>query len=147
MNWKSLKYSVILTLVLLITGCSGKYEQVQKEQFIGEWKLEGRTMFDGITVDIQFDEKGNLYGEVIRLNDNKFVKMFAGVGDLWVSDISRNSNFQFKLTEKKIARELFSLYGLGSSAVYDVEFIDENTIGLSDSGDPQKSSIKYIRIK
>ena len=55
--------------------------------------------------------------------------MFVDSNAIWISGIKRTSNYQFKLTEKKIAKDLFSLYGLGTSNEFKAEFIDENTIG------------------
>jgi len=75
------------------------------------------------------------------------VQLFAEIGDTWISEISRNSNYEFSLTEKKLAGALFLMYGLSTSTKYVVQFIDENTIGLSKPGsDPTKSEIKYERV-
>ncbi len=105
-------------------------------------------MFDGIKIEIQQTENGNLVGKLIELNSNKYVNMFATPGDTWVSSIERSSNYEFKLTEKKLASPLFSTYGLSTSNQYNVEFIDDDTIGLgSSSKSPVESSVKYIRVK
>ncbi|TRX59038.1 hypothetical protein FNH22_10945 [Fulvivirga sp. M361] len=142
MNIKPILVSFILTALI---GCSDKYSRVDDEKFVGTWRLEGRSMFDGITIEIARNDNGELIGRIQKLNDNKYIQMFANIGDTWVSDISRNSNFQFRMTEKKIARELFGLYGLSSSTEFKVEFINENTIGLSTGGDPTESSVRYVR--
>ena len=74
--------------------------------------------------------------------------MFATPNDVWVSEITRSSNYQFRLTERKIARELFGMYGLSTSNNFKAEFIDNDTIGLSGEGkDPKNATIKYVRIK
>ena len=105
-------------------------------------------MFDGIKIKIEKRDNGDLMGKVISLNDNKYVKMFVEPNDIWVTGISRSSNYEFKLTEKKIGSALFSVYGLSTTNEYKVEFIDDDTIGLgSDNSDPTKSPIKYIRLK
>ncbi|PCJ85467.1 MAG: hypothetical protein COA57_07580 [Flavobacteriales bacterium] len=140
-----MKYKTLILTLAIFTGCSDKFERVPEDRFIGTWELIGRSMFDGIKVEINQNEKGKLVGRIKDLNDNKFVKMFAEVGDVWISDVSRSSNFQFRITEKKIGRELFSLYGLSSSAEFKAEFIDENTIGISGNADPSKSSVTYKR--
>ncbi|MCP4648560.1 MAG: hypothetical protein GY853_00585, partial [PVC group bacterium] len=94
------------------------------------------------------NENGKLIGRLIKLNENKYVKFFCDSNDVWISEIKRNSNFQFSLKEKKIGNELFSIYGLETSKEYKVEFIDENTFGLiSNNEDPLKSKIKYRRIE
>jgi len=122
-------------------------KEVPINKFVGLWEIKGRSMFEGIHVRIeQQDQK--LIGKIESLNHNKLIKMFAEVGDIWVADISRSSNFQFKLTERKIANDLFSLYGQSTSQDFKVEFIDDNTIGLGFGGaDPQHSKILYKRIK
>lgn len=143
-----MKYLIpIFFSLIVLTGCSEKYDRVPEDQFIGTWELKGRKMFDGIQVVIT-KENNKLTGKISKLNDNKYVQLFAEVDDTWVSDISRSSNYQFRLTEKKIGRELFSLYGLSSSSEYKVEFIDKNTIGLSSgSSDPTESTVVYKRVE
>ena len=133
-------------LLMVFSNCSKRYEYVPDKQFIGTWELKGRSMFEGIQIEIT-EDYGQYQGNVIRLNDNKYIQMFADVGDTWVSDISRKSKYQFKLTEKQIARELFGLYGLGSATEFNVEFIDINTIGLSSgSSNPTLSTVTYKRL-
>jgi hypothetical protein len=110
------------------------------------WELHGREMFRGIEVDIVKNEKNELVGKVIKLNDDKYVNMFVTIGDSWVTKIARSSNYEFKLTEKKIAYKLFALYGQSTSKEFKVQFIDKNTIGLeTGSSDPTKSTILYKR--
>src|SRR5690554_617823 len=104
-------------------------------------------MFEGITIQIDKDKQDEFKGKIVSLNDNKFVQMFAEHNDTWVSTIKRISNYEFKLTEKKIGSALFSVYGLDTSKEFKVQFIDENTIGLStESGNPQNSMVKYVRV-
>ena len=139
---------IILFLGFLIISCDqNKFNETPIENFVGTWKLEGRSMFAGIEIRIEENSGGNLTGKVVSLNDNKYIKMFVEPNDIWVTDIQRASNYEFRLTEKKVGSDLFSIYGLETTKEYKVEFIDENTIGLG-SGDskPTKSSIKYTRI-
>ena len=138
---------IILLLGLLISSCD-KLNETPIENFKGIWKLEGRSMFNGIEIKIEENSGGKLIGKVISLNDNKYVKMFVEINDTWVTGIRRTSNYEFRLTEKKIGSDLFSIYGLETTNEYKVEFIDENTIGLG-TGDskPTESSIKYSRLK
>jgi len=146
---KSRPTLVIIFFALLITACdSGKLKETPIEDFIGTWEVHGRNMFEGIKIDISKNEKGNLTGNVKNLNDNKYVKFFIEPGDVWVSSITRSSNYEFRLTEKKIGSALFGLYGLDTSTEYKVQFIDKNTIGLaSGNSDPTESQIKYVRAK
>ena len=140
------RLSVLLMLFFLF-GCGQQINQIPDDKFIGLWELKGRGTFDGMQIRIQ-RTNGNINGRIFKLNDNKIVKMFADTSDIWVSEIKRSSNFEFRLTERRIARDLFSLYGISTSQEFKVEFIDDNTIGLgSDSSDPQSSSIIYRRIK
>ncbi|MEX2336221.1 MAG: hypothetical protein WD555_03005 [Fulvivirga sp.] len=137
---------LMIFVACTLINCSGKYERVSMDRFIGTWELHGRKMFKGIQINIA-REKGKLVGKIQNLNENKYVQMLAVVGDTWVSGISRSSNYQFRLTEKKIGAELFSLYGLDTSNELRAEFIDDNTIGLATgSADPTESSVIYKRI-
>jgi len=124
-----MKLNIIASLFLglLFCSCSNKFDKVSEEKFIGQWEVKGRKMFEGIQIKIE-REDDKLVGRVLKLNDNKLVRMFADSSDVWVSEINRSSNFQFQLTEKKIAKDLFSLYGISSSKEFKVEFIDENTV-------------------
>ena len=140
---------ILLFGLFISTSCdTSKFQETPIENFEGIWQLEGRSIFDGIQIRIEKNSSGNLFGKVISINDNKYVKMFVEPNDIWVSGISRTSNYEFKLTEKKIGSALFSLYDLSTTNEYKVEFIDENTIGLgTGSSDPIGSSIKYVRVK
>lgn len=139
---------IIFSVLLFLTSCNTEgLSEIPMEQFIGTWSLQGRGMFDGMEIEIT-QENGQLIGRISKLNDNKYIQLFSATNDIWVSEISRRSNYQFRLTEKKIARELFSLYGLSSSNEFRVEFIDKDIFGLSGEGkNPKNSSIRYVRIK
>jgi hypothetical protein len=138
---------IVLGLGLLMMGCGDKLKEVPLDKFVGTWELKGRGMFDGIQVKIE-NQGEKLTGRIFKLNDNKLVKMFAQNGDTWVSGITRSSSYQFKLTENKLAKDLFSIYGLSTSQEFKVEFIDDNTIGLgTDNSDPQNATITYKRVE
>lgn len=143
-----IQYLLLILLTTLFLGCdSNKLKEIPIEKFMGTWELQGRTMFDGIVVEIKKSDNGEFVGKVNKLNDNKYVEIFAENGDIWVTNISRSSNYEFKITEKKIASPLFALYGQGTTAQYEAQFIDDNTIGLAISNsDPTKSSVVYKRI-
>lgn len=135
-----------ITLLSLCFSCQNK-THVPDDKFVGVWELKGRSLFEGMQIKIERKED-KFTGRLIKLNDNKFIKMFADSNDVWVSEIKRSSSYQFRITEKKIARDLFSLYGLSTSQEFKVEFIDDNTIGLgSDSADPLKSQVTYKRVQ
>lgn len=139
-----------LGLILMLFGlfaCTARTSMKPDHKFIGRWELSGRKMLDGIQVDIQREE-GELVGRIVRLNDNKYVRMFVDSNSVLVSGISRTSNFQFKLTENKVAKELFSTYDLPGSQEFNVEFINDQTIGLSKgNANPLKSTVVYKRVQ
>ncbi|UII34346.1 hypothetical protein LVD17_11055 [Fulvivirga ulvae] len=143
-----MKYIALAFCLLIFSfSCSEKYDHVPEDQFVGVWELKGRKMFDGIRITI-IKDNNRLKGKISKLNENKYVKLFSELDDVWVSEITRSSKYQFRLTEKKIGRELFSLYGLSSSVEFRVQFIDKNTIGLSSgSVDPTESTVIYKRIE
>ena len=140
----------IITAVLLIvlfSSCSQELERVSENDFVGKWELSGRKILNGIQVSIQ-EENGKLIGRIVKLNDNKYVRFFTEIDDVWITEISRSSNYQFKLKEKRMGNDFFALYGLETVENYKVEFIDQSTIGLSKFGsDPRKSEIRYNKIE
>jgi hypothetical protein len=139
-------YSIIVWSIII--SCNSNHLiKTPIENFKGIWELQGREMFKGIKIDIEQDKDGKLIGKVVELNDNKYVKMFVEINDIWVSDITRYSNFEFRLNEKKIGSALFSVYGQETSKEFKTQFIDNNTIGLaSQNTDPLLSTIKYVRV-
>ena len=145
---KTIIHVIMMTACFLATfSCADKLKETPDDKFVGQWTMQGRSMFEGIVIDIT-KQDGKLSGRIIKLNDNKLIKMFADTNDVWVSSIERLSNFEFKLTEKKIAKDLFSVYGLPTSQTFNVEFVNDSTIGLAtESADPRKSTIVYKRLK
>lgn len=104
-------------------------------------------MFNGIQINIEKEDK-EFIGRIFKLNDNKLVQLFANSNDIWVSGIERKSNFEFALTEKKMAKDLFSLYGLSTSQEFKVEFFNKNAFGLAiENSKPLNSKIIYRRIQ
>ncbi|HEY6913082.1 MAG TPA: hypothetical protein VI413_00270 [Paludibacter sp.] len=136
----------LLFTTLFLFSCSGKFEKVSEDKFIGIWELKGTSIMDGTQIQIQ-KENNKLVGRIIKLNNNKYVKLFADSNEVWISEISRNSNFEFKLTESKLGKDLFSLYGQKTNQEYKAQFIDENTIGLAtENSDPRTSTRIYKRV-
>ncbi len=100
---KSNFITLFLSIVLAASSCNTKgLTEIPMEQFIGKWSLEGRAMFDGMEVHIT-EENGQFIGRISKLNDNKYIQFFAESNDVWINEISRSSNYQFRLTEKKLA--------------------------------------------
>jgi hypothetical protein len=144
----ALRYLLFALVGLSLTNCNSNLDRVSQDKFIGTWEIKGRSMLNGIKISISKNESGEFKGRIVELNDNKYVKLFADSSDIWVTNIKRSSNFQFRLTEKKIGSQLFSLYGLDTKIEFKAEFIDDNTIGLeTGTAAPLKSSVVYSRIK
>ena len=138
---------IMMFAFTLFAGCEGKFEKVEEDRFVGEWELQGRGILDGMNIKIDTDND-KLVGRISKLNDNKYVLMFSEIGDIWITEISRTSKFQFELTEKKIAGQLFSMYDISTSTEFKVEFTDNNTFGISAKNqDPSKSKALYKRIE
>ncbi|WP_417265485.1 hypothetical protein [Brumimicrobium sp.] len=111
-----------------------KLTKISDSNFIGNWELKDRGILEGIEIEIARDEKGELHGEITKLNDNKYVNLFMEVGDQLLTGIRRNSNYEFTITEKKIAAPLFSIYGQSTSKDYKSIFDGENKIVLGKKG-------------
>jgi len=136
----------LLLATLFLFSCSDKFKKVSEDRFIGTWELKGASILDGTQIQIQ-KENNKLIGRIVKLNDNKYVKLFADSNEVWISEISRNSNFEFNLTESKLGKDLFSLYGQKTNQEFKAQFIDDNTIGLAtESSDPTTSTRIYKRV-
>ncbi|MEX2483598.1 MAG: hypothetical protein WED10_03530 [Brumimicrobium sp.] len=145
----SLKFGslFILLIFFLISSCeSGNFSKTPINQFEGTWELKGRDIFNKIQVKISIDENDKVFGEVVKLNDNKYVQLFLSKGDPWITSITRNSNYEFKLSEKKIAAPLFAQYENSTTKTWNVVFKNKNCFGISEGKSPDKSSIEYCRV-
>ncbi|RCW21034.1 hypothetical protein [Marinilabilia salmonicolor] len=142
------KLFTLFSIGILLVSCdTSNLKETPFSQFEGIWELHGRKMFNGMKIKIEKNEKNKLTGRVIELNDNKYVRMFVEENDIWIKNISRSSNFEFKIVENRIAKDLFTIYGLPASDEYEVEFIDKTKIGLAKgTSDPTESSVIYKRI-
>ena len=140
---------IAVLLGFVIFSCdTSKFKKTPIDNFVGVWELQGRPMFEGIKVRIEKNETNEFVGKVVAINEDKYVKMFVDSADLWVTGIKQSSNFEFSLTEKKIASELFALYGQDTKTEFKVQFIDKDIFGLeAGSSDPTKSTIIYRRIE
>ena len=136
----------LLLATLFLISCSEKLKKESEDKFIGIWEMKGTSIMDGTEIQIQ-KENNKLVGRIVKINDNKYVKFFAELNEVWVSDISRNSNYEFKLTESKLGKDLFALYGQRINQEFKAQFIDDNTIGLAtESSDPSMSTRIYKRV-
>ena len=140
------KTATLLLVTLFLLSCSEKFKKVSEDKFIGTWEMKGTSIMDGTQIQIQ-KENNNLVGRIVKLNDNKYVKLFADSNEVWISEISRNSNFEFKLTESKLGKDLFALYGQKTNQEFKVQFINDSIIGLAiESSDPSTSTRIYKRV-
>lgn len=130
-------------ILYLIASCSnGNFKETEINQFIGTWELKGRDVFEGIQIKIEANEKGKLKGRIIQLNDNKWVKQFVDTNDVFITKIERLSNFEFEVSEKKIASELFGMYDLPTKELLKMKFVSPYKIQVVG-----KKKICYKRIK
>lgn len=144
---KILNVLLILIPLSFISCDSNHLSKTSINQFNGVWELKGRSIFDGIQVEINVDESGKISSHVIKLNENKYVQLFLSEGDEWVKSIKRNSNFEFVISELKLAAPLFSLYGNSTTKEWNTVFKNKNCIGISENKNPERSSIQYCRVK
>ena len=99
-----MKYFVLIFSLIVLSGCDrSKLTETPDSQFVGKWKLVDRGMLENIEIEISKEQNGSFIGVITKLNDDKYVKMFMEVGDKLVTGITRNSNFEFVISEKKIA--------------------------------------------
>ena len=61
-----------LIFTLLISSCSNKLKETPAENFIGLWKIEGRSMFDGIQIKKLRKMKMNSLEEFINSTTTKW---------------------------------------------------------------------------
>lgn len=114
-----------------------------KEKFLGNWKVEGRSILEGVEFKFIKNDKGSYSGSVSKLNGNRFVQLLMDTGDIFISGLERTSSYEFELTEQKVAGPLFSTYGQSSSSTLKATFKNKDTILLGNNG----SKGKYVRIK
>lgn len=130
------------------TSCDSSHlSKTSIRQFNGVWGLKGRSLFDGIQVEIKVDESGKISSEVIKLNNNKYVQLFLSEGDQWVKSIKRSSNFEFIVVELKLAAPLFSLYGNSTTKEWNTVFKNKDCFGISENKNPEMSFMEYRRVK
>ena len=147
MKLRFLKFFLLLVTLIFVSCDSNQFSKTPLNQFEGVWELKGRDMFKGMQIEINLDEDGKIQSKIVKLNDNKFVRLFLSEGDQWVKDIRRTSNYEFVITEKKIAAPLFSQYGNSTSKEWNAVFKNENCIGVSETKNAASSKVEYCRVK
>lgn len=135
-----------LTLcVMIFYGCdSGSFHKVPENNFIGTWEIVGRQNLKGIQIEIKKNDKNELVGRVIKLNDNKLVNMFLDTNEVFIKSIIRKSNFQFELIEKKLGHDLFSIYGMDTDAKFIVVLNGDGFINFSENSEDNKVGYKKV---
>ncbi len=137
------RMSIMSFLFLMLSACnSDHFSETPMDQFKGTWELRGRKDFNGIRIKIDTKNGKKFKGRIVELNDNKMVRLFVDSNDVWVSSIDRLSNFEFELTEKKVAHQLFGMYDLPTKQVYSVKFVNEDRFELDGDDD-----VYYQRVK
>lgn len=138
-----MKYSFLLLSLLCIISCdSSRLKEIPYNQFTGKWKLTDRGILEGIEIEITEDSLGNFAGHIVKLNDNKYVRLFMEEQDRFITGIKRNSNFEFVITERKIAAPLFSAYGQSTSTEFTAQFDGKDKLLLGENG----SKGSYVKI-
>ncbi|HZH86498.1 MAG TPA: hypothetical protein VFD77_04210 [Brumimicrobium sp.] len=79
---------------------------------------------------------------VIRNKSNKYVSLFMEEGNVLMTGIARSSNYEFVITERKIAAPLFSAYGQSTLTNFKATFDGDNKILLGNKG----SEGSYLRV-
>lgn len=138
----------LIIIALSFLSCDTNHlSKTSIDQFNGIWELKGRSLFNEIQIEIKIDKTGKVSSEVIKLNNNKYVELFLSEGDEWVKSIRRNSNFEFVITELKLAAPLFAIYGNSKTKEWNAVFKNKDCFGISENKNPEKSSIEYCRVK
>ena len=97
--WKPILLITLSITCLNISCDTSKLKETPIDNFIGTWKLHGRSMFDGIKIKISKNESGQLIGTVVQLNQNKYIQLFLELNDTWVASVKQNSNYEFTFIE------------------------------------------------
>jgi len=142
------QYKILICCISLFffTSCF-KFKYVDENRFIGTWEVKGKSIYEGMKFKITKDDS-SLKGYIITPPKNKYA-YFIDSGDNWITSITRVSNYSFKITEKKIAQQLFSEYKLDSNSTFYAYFFGNDTISLSPKKlyAPKKTQTYYLRVK
>lgn len=126
--------SLFIIVATLMSCETSKLNKIDKDQFLGQWRLNRSGITDKIQFEIKKKDNGELYGEIIQLNDNKYVQLFMEEGDQFVKNIKRSSNYEFTISESRIAAPLFSAYGQNTTDQFKATFDGEHKILLGKNG-------------
>ena len=69
---RQILYFGILSLVAAqFLGCNGKFDKVPESMFIGNWQLDGRSVFNGMIIKIELENE-KLIGRISQQNENNW---------------------------------------------------------------------------
>jgi predicted RNA-binding protein YlqC (UPF0109 family) len=58
---------IAIITTLLVSNCTNtNFQKAPEEQFVGVWELHGRSMFNGIKIKIDKNDRGKLIGRIIN---------------------------------------------------------------------------------
>jgi hypothetical protein len=139
---------VVLFSIAIFQSCFN-LGYVDDDSFLGTWELKGREMYSQMTIRIVKENK-KLKGYVVSLPNNGYGQTFIRTDEVWITEIDRGANYYFRLTEKKIASELFAAYDMGTDMKFYATFSEtKDTIYLSTKSPNrfiEKTNIFYTRI-
>ncbi len=140
-----MKNSVFFLLaIFFLASCdTTKLSKTSDDLFVGVWSISGETILDGVEVEITKDANGNFAGHITKLNEDKLVQMFMEEGDKLITGVKRLSNFEFEMSEKKIASKLFAEYDQSTTVKYKVEFEGLDRIVVMEAG----AKKVFVRVK
>ncbi len=145
-----MKIILFVYICLFMFFSCTKMNYVDEDAFIGTWELKGRNIYNQMTVSI-VKEDGKLKGYIVSLPNNKYGEFFLEEKSPWILSVSRSANHYFKITEEKIASDLFVIYNLEETSTFYVTFSkDHSKFYLSENtphGIVKESSIYYKRIE
>lgn len=145
---KILKIIIFLLLATAFQSCFD-YGYVDSDSFLGTWQLEGRTIYNGMTIQIA-KENEKLKGYIVSKPNNQYGETLMKENSIWVSKIERGANYYFKVTEKKIAHDLFDVYNIDTNLMFYATFSEKkDTIYLSEKRPnrfTEKTTVYYKRV-
>jgi hypothetical protein len=111
----------IIIVYSFVTSCSN-YNYVDDSKFIGKWELKGREIYSGMEIE---RNNNSLTGKIIKIPTNRYGKLFLKKMICGFLKLNAPLIIILKITEFKIAHEIFSIYDLPSSNNYYAFFSDD----------------------
>lgn len=138
---------IIIVLTLTCSCDTSKFKETPESKFFGLWKINDGTLYNGSIIKFSKDDNGEMFGRIVRLNNNKLLNLFVDSSNVIFFSFSRTSNFQFKISKMRVGSDLMKMYDVPTSDVLTVQFINDSTIGLANNDkDPLKSKQTLTRL-